>query len=85
MRRRTSAGARRKNGFRQECARRGMRPEKNGEFIRQKRQGLFEPAAGIEQAGAKVRFAGLITTPGVAYLTRTRDFVAGVMIWRATL
>lgn len=37
-------------------------------------------AAGIEQAGAKVRFAGLITTPGVAYLTRTRDFVAGVMI-----
>jgi phosphoglucosamine mutase len=26
------------------------------------------------------RFAGLITTPGVAYLTRTRDFVAGVMI-----
>ncbi|MBS1827675.1 MAG: phosphoglucosamine mutase [Acidobacteria bacterium] len=37
-------------------------------------------AAGIQQAGAKVRFAGLITTPGVAYLTRTRDFVAGVMI-----
>ncbi|MBL8174732.1 MAG: phosphoglucosamine mutase [Bryobacterales bacterium] len=37
-------------------------------------------AAGIEQAGAKVRFAGLISTPGVAYLTRTRDFVAGVMI-----
>jgi len=37
-------------------------------------------AAGIERAGAQVRFAGLITTPGVAYLTRTRDFVAGVMI-----
>lgn len=37
-------------------------------------------AAGIQQAGAKVRFAGLITTPGVAYLTRTRDIVAGVMI-----
>lgn len=37
-------------------------------------------AAGIEQAGAKVRFAGLITTPGVAYLTKQRDFVAGVMI-----
>lgn len=37
-------------------------------------------AAGIETAGARFRFAGLITTPGVAYLTRTRDFVAGVMI-----
>jgi len=37
-------------------------------------------AAGIEQAGARVRFAGLITTPGVAYLAKTRDFVAGVMI-----
>lgn len=37
-------------------------------------------AGGIEQTGARVRFAGHITTPGVAYLTRTRDFVAGVMI-----
>ena len=32
------------------------------------------------QAGARVRFAGVITTPGVAYLTRTGPFVAGVMI-----
>jgi phosphoglucosamine mutase len=37
-------------------------------------------AAGLAEAGVKTRFAGLITTPGVAYLTRTRDFVAGVMI-----
>lgn len=37
-------------------------------------------SAGAAKSGAKVRFAGLITTPGVAYLTRTRDFVAGVMI-----
>jgi phosphoglucosamine mutase len=37
-------------------------------------------AGGLTQAGAIARFAGLITTPGVAYLTRTRDFVAGVMI-----
>ncbi|MBI4908735.1 MAG: phosphoglucosamine mutase [Acidobacteria bacterium] len=37
-------------------------------------------AAGLRQAGASPRFAGLITTPGVAYLTRVRDFVAGVMI-----
>lgn len=37
-------------------------------------------AAGIRQSGAVVRFAGLVTTPGVAHLTRSRDFVAGVMI-----
>lgn len=37
-------------------------------------------AAGIAQRGAATRFAGLTTTPGVAYLTRTEDFVAGVMI-----
>jgi phosphoglucosamine mutase len=37
-------------------------------------------AGGIRQSGARVRFAGLVTTPGVAYLTRSRDFVAGVMI-----
>ena len=30
--------------------------------------------------GARVRYAGVITTPGVAYLTRTGSFVAGVMI-----
>ncbi|MBI3678964.1 MAG: phosphoglucosamine mutase [Acidobacteria bacterium] len=37
-------------------------------------------AGGVQQAGARVRFAGLLTTPGVACLTRSRDFVAGVMI-----
>ena len=37
-------------------------------------------AGGLVEAGVKPRFAGLITTPGVAYLTRTMDFVAGVMI-----
>jgi phosphoglucosamine mutase len=37
-------------------------------------------AGGLVQAGVKPRFAGLITTPGVAYLTRSMDFVAGVMI-----
>ena len=41
---------------------------------------LAGPPAGAVRAGARVRFAGLITTPGVAYLTRMRDFVAGVMI-----
>ncbi len=37
-------------------------------------------AGGLAHAGAQVCFAGLTTTPGVAYLTRTEDFVAGVMI-----
>jgi phosphoglucosamine mutase len=35
---------------------------------------------GLEECGVKVRYAGVITTPGVAYLTRTGPFLAGVMI-----
>lgn len=37
-------------------------------------------AGGLKQAGARVRYAGVITTPGVAYLTRTGPFLDGVMI-----
>src|SRR5499425_3194020 len=37
-------------------------------------------AAGLAQAGAKVAFAGVITTPGVACLVRQNDFQAGVVI-----
>jgi phosphoglucosamine mutase len=37
-------------------------------------------AGGLAQAGVRTRFAGLITTPGIAYLTRTGTFMAGVMI-----
>jgi phosphoglucosamine mutase len=37
-------------------------------------------AGGLARAGVAARFAGIITTPGVAYLTRTGPFVAGVMI-----
>lgn len=37
-------------------------------------------AAGLAAQGVHTRFAGLVTTPGVAYLTRTDDFVAGLMI-----
>ena len=37
-------------------------------------------AAGLARSGAEACFAGLTTTPGVAYLARTEDFVAGVMI-----
>lgn len=37
-------------------------------------------AGGLARAGVSARFAGVITTPGVAYLTRTGPFIAGVMI-----
>ena len=37
-------------------------------------------AGGLASQGACVRYAGVITTPGVAYLTRTGSFVAGVVI-----
>jgi phosphoglucosamine mutase len=37
-------------------------------------------AGGLEQTGARVSYAGVITTPGVAYLTRSGPFLAGVMI-----
>ncbi len=37
-------------------------------------------AGGLESRGARVHYAGVITTPGVAYLTRTGPYAAGVMI-----
>lgn len=37
-------------------------------------------SGGLAHAGVGARFAGVITTPGVAYLTRTGPFSAGVMI-----
>jgi len=37
-------------------------------------------ARGLRAAGAGARFAGVITTPGVAYLTRALDADAGVVI-----
>lgn len=37
-------------------------------------------AGGLAQVHVAARFAGIITTPGVAYLTRTARFAAGVMI-----
>jgi phosphoglucosamine mutase len=37
-------------------------------------------AGGLARSHVAARFAGVITTPGVAYLTRTGPFVAGVMI-----
>ncbi len=37
-------------------------------------------AGGLARRGVHTRFAGVITTPGVAHLTRGHPFVAGVMI-----
>jgi phosphoglucosamine mutase len=37
-------------------------------------------AEGLSRSGVDTRFAGVVTTPGVAYLTRTFKFSAGVMI-----
>jgi phosphoglucosamine mutase len=37
-------------------------------------------AAGLESHGVAARFAGLITTPGIAHVTRVGSFAAGVMI-----
>jgi len=37
-------------------------------------------AGGLASQGVSVRYTGVITTPGVAYLTRTTPFAAGVMI-----
>ena len=37
-------------------------------------------AAGLQRGGAEVLNAGVITTPGVAYLTRKRKLAAGVVI-----
>jgi phosphoglucosamine mutase len=37
-------------------------------------------AGGLASQGVRVHFAGVITTPGVAYLTRTGTSVAGVVI-----
>ena len=37
-------------------------------------------ASGLASTGAQVSDAGIITTPGVAFLTRQREFSAGVMV-----
>ncbi len=37
-------------------------------------------AGGLASRGVEARFAGLITTPGIAHVARTGPFAAGVMI-----
>src|SRR5580693_3261704 len=52
----------------------GMDTRESGPWI------AAQVAGGLEEAGVGVQFAGVVTTPGVAFLTRTNAFVAGVMI-----
>lgn len=52
----------------------GMDTRESGPWV------AAQVAGGLARAGVGTRFAGVITTPGVAYLTRTGPFVAGVMI-----
>ncbi|HEY3836129.1 MAG TPA: phosphoglucosamine mutase [Bryobacteraceae bacterium] len=52
----------------------GMDTRESGPWI------SAELAAGLAQHGVRSRFAGVVTTPGVAYLTRSDSFAAGIMI-----
>jgi phosphoglucosamine mutase len=52
----------------------GMDTRESGPWIAE------QVAGGLAERGVRARLAGIITTPGVAYLTRADDFVAGVMI-----
>jgi phosphoglucosamine mutase len=52
----------------------GMDTRESGPWI------AAQAAGGLARFGVRARNAGLITTPGVAFLTRTGDFEAGVMI-----
>lgn len=52
-----------------------------GEDTRESSRWIAETlAAGLKHRGIEVASAGVITTPGIAYLTRVKDFAAGVMI-----
>lgn len=52
-----------------------------GMDTRESGQGIAEClAGGLAAKGVRTRFAGVVTTPGVAYLTRSHPFSAGVMI-----
>jgi phosphoglucosamine mutase len=52
----------------------GMDTRESGPWI------AAQVAGGLASRGVGVCFAGVTTTPGVAYLTRTNPYVAGVMI-----
>ena len=52
----------------------GMDTRESGPWIAE------QVAGGLAERGVRARLAGVITTPGIAYLTRSDEFVAGVMI-----
>ncbi len=52
----------------------GMDTRESGPWI------AAELAAGLQAQGVASRFAGVVTTPGVAFLTRSDRFGAGIMI-----
>jgi phosphoglucosamine mutase len=52
----------------------GMDTRESGPWI------ASQVAAGLAQEDVRAVFAGVVTTPGVAYLTRSSAFTAGVMI-----
>ena len=59
----------------------GSRPVLIGMDTRESGPGIAgQLAMGLNAAAVTALFAGVVTTPGVAYLTRTGDFSAGVMI-----
>lgn len=52
-----------------------------GEDTRESSSWISERAAwGLRSAGAEISYAGVITTPGVAFLTRRHGFAAGIMV-----
>ena len=52
-----------------------------GEDTRESSRRISEVlAAGIRSSGTKIFYAGVITTPGVAFLTRHHRFTAGIMV-----
>ncbi len=52
-----------------------------GEDTRESSRWIRETvAAGLKEAGVETVAAGVVSTPGVAYLTASADFAAGVMI-----
>jgi phosphoglucosamine mutase len=52
----------------------GMDTRESGPWI------AAQVAGGLAERGVRTRLAGVVTTPGIAYLTRSDQFVAGVMI-----